>query len=68
MGLIEFFILILIVVALCYLTTIIAAKLAPNHPPVVDWIIWFVGILIIIVALANAMGLVGYDPRIPRIR
>lgn len=67
MGLIEFLILTVVVVALGYLATLAAAKLAPNHPGIVDGIIWFVVVLIILVALANAMNLQHLDPQIPRV-
>ena len=48
--------------------TLAIAALAPSHPGIIDKIIWFVVILVIVVLLANAIGLLGYDPQIPRLR
>lgn len=67
MGVIEFFILCVVLVALGYLTVLAAEKLAPNHPKIIDGIIWFVVVLVILVTLSNAMGLLHYDPQIPRV-
>lgn len=68
MGVIEFFILVFILVGLGFITILGIRKLFPEHPSYIEGIVWFVVILIILVTLASAMGLTGYDPRIPRLR
>ena len=68
MGIVEFFILCVVVVLIGWLAIFTLGKLAPGHPAMVDNIIWFVVVLIILVTLINAMGLVHYDPQIPKIR
>ncbi len=68
MGIVEFFILAVVVVLLGWLAVFALGKLAPGHPAMVDNIIWFVVVIVILVTLLSAMGLTGYDPRIPRVR
>lgn len=68
MGVIEFFIACVVVVLLGWLAVFTIGKLAPGHPAQIDNIIWFVVVIVIVVMLANAMGLLGYDPKIPRLR
>ena len=68
MGVIEFFIFAVVVVILGWLAVFALGKLAPGHPAIIDTIIWCVVVLVIVVMLAQAMGLTGYDPRIPRLR
>ncbi len=68
MGVIEFFVICLVLVVLGYLATRAMAMLAPGHPPIVDAIIWFVVIFVILMLLAQATGILGYDPQIPRVR
>ncbi len=68
MGVIEFFVFAVLVVVLGWLAVFAMGKLAPGHPSQVDTIIWFVVVLVIIVVLVQAMGLLGHDPQIPRIR
>ena len=59
----------LVVIALLgYLAVWVLGKLAPGHPGIIDNIIWFVVVLVILVVLIQAMGLTGYDPKIPRVR
>lgn len=67
MGVIEFFVLCVVVVFLGFLATYAMGALAPAHPLIVDRIVWFVVVLIILVVLVNAMGLMGFDPKIPRL-
>lgn len=67
MGIVEFFVFCVIVVLLGWLAVFALGNLAPGHPSIIDKIIWFVVVLIIIVVLAQAMGLTGHDPRIPRL-
>jgi hypothetical protein len=68
MGVIEFFMFAVIVVLLGWLAVFALGKLAPGHPGIIDNIIWFVVVLVVVVVLAQAMGLTGYDPRIPKVR
>ena len=68
MGIAEFFILAVVVVLLGWLAIFAMGQLAPGHPATIDKIIWFVVIIVILITLLNAMGLLGYDPRIPRLR
>jgi hypothetical protein len=68
MGVIEFFVFAVVVVLLGWIAVFALGKLAPGHPAMVDNIIWFVVILVIVLMLAQAMGLTGYDPKIPRVR
>jgi hypothetical protein len=68
MGLIEFFVFIVIVVVLGWLAVWGLGQLAPGHPAIIDKIIWFVVVLLIVVVLFQAIGLVGHDPQIPRLR
>lgn len=68
MGIIEFFIICIVLVVLGYLTTFAMDSLAPNHPSIVNKIIWFVIIIIILMILFNAMGLNRFDIQIPRVR
>ena len=68
MGIIEFFLFVILVVGLGYLTIYALGKFAPGHPPMIDNIVWIVVILFIIVMFASALGLTGFDPQIPRVR
>ena len=68
MGLIEFFIIVIVCCVLAWVACWALAKLAPTHPPFVDVVIWGVACLIILVTLAKALGLYGIDPQIPRLR
>jgi len=67
-GIVEFFIIAVVVVLLGWLAIYAIGTLAPGHPKMIDNIIWFVVVLVIIVMLLQALGLTGYDPRIPRLR
>jgi hypothetical protein len=66
MGLIEFFILVLVCCGLAWGASFIAGKL--GAPAFVPFVIWGVACLIIIVALVKALGLWGIDPQIPKLR
>jgi hypothetical protein len=68
LGVVEFFIIAVVVVLLGWLAIYAIGTLAPGHPAMIDNIIWFVVVLVIIVMLLQALGLTGYDPRIPRVR
>ena len=68
MGLISFLLLVVVVVVLTWLAVWAIGYFAPGHPAVVDHILWGVAIVIILVYFAQAIGLWGYDPKIPRLR
>jgi hypothetical protein len=67
MSLLALLLYIIIVVVLGYLAIWILGTLAPGHPPIIDAIIWILVVLIVIVVLAQAVGL-GSGPMVPRIR
>jgi hypothetical protein len=68
MGIIEFFIIVFVCCVLAFLINWALAKFAPGTPAIVPMVVWGVAVLIILVTLARAMGLMGIDPQIPRIR
>lgn len=68
MGILEFFLLVLLVVLAGAGTIWVIGYWAPNHPLLIDKIIWFVVIAIIVGTLIVAFGLLGHDPQIPRLR
>lgn len=68
MGVIEFFVFCVVVVVMGWLAVFALGKLAPGHPGMIDNIIWFVVVIVILAMLASAMGLLGHDPQIPRVR
>ncbi len=67
MGIVEFFLLCVIVVLLAALAVWVMGYFAPAHPLLIDRLVWGVAIVIIIFALVQATGLLGHDPRIPHI-
>ena len=68
MGVIELFVYIAVVVMIGWVCVWGLGQLAPGHPGIIDNIIWFLVVLMIIFAVADATGLVGRDPQIPRLR
>lgn len=68
MGVVEFFVLVVVVVLLAALAVWAIGYFAPSHPPIMDKVIWGVAVLIVLFALVNATGLLGHDPRIPSLR
>ena len=68
MGILEFFLICLIVVVLAAFTVWAIGSFAPGTPAIVVKLIWAVAVLIIIVTLLNATGILGHDPQIPRLR
>lgn len=68
MGVIEFFVFVVVVAALGSLTVFLLGKVAPGHPPHLDTIVWIVVVLIILIVLVRALGLASYDPQIPHLR
>jgi hypothetical protein len=67
MGILEFFVLAVVVGVLAWLAVWVLGKLAPGHPKLLDNLIWFVACLVLILTLLQALGLLGHDPQIPRI-
>ncbi len=68
MGLFEFLIISVLVVFVCWLAVYAAGYLAPGHPAIVDKLFWGLGIVIILVMFIQAIGLMGHDVQIPRLR
>lgn len=68
MGIVEFFILVIVTVFAGAGTVWIIGYFAPTHPLLIDRIVWGVVIIIIVAALVIATGLLGHDPQIPRLR
>jgi uncharacterized membrane protein YoaK (UPF0700 family) len=66
MGIVEFFLLVIVCVVLAWFAVLIAKKF--EAPVLVQQVIWGVAILVILVTLATALGLTHYDPQIPRLR
>lgn len=68
MGIVEFFIFTFVVFACAGITTWALDYFFPSHPAIANHIIWGVSIVAVIVMLSQAIGLLKYDPLIPRIR
>ena len=68
MGLIEFLVFAVVVAIVGWVAVFVLGKLAPGHPGIIDNIIWVVVVLVILLTLVRAMGLMAYDPQIPRVR
>ena len=68
MGVIEFFVLCVVVVLMAALAIWVIGYFAPVHPALIDKLIWGVAVVVILVALVQAVGLLKYDPQIPRVR
>lgn len=67
MGLIEFILLCILVVAIAWIGCYALDNLLPGHPPIVNTIIWVVAIIIILTSLLRATGLIQHDPQIPHL-
>lgn len=68
MGFGAFLILCLIVCGLAWCATALIQYFYSGCPAIVPKIIWGVAILIILYTLVTAMGLLGHDVPIPRVR
>lgn len=68
MGIVEFMVFVVVVVFIGWLAVWLLGRLAPGHPAIVDNVVWIIVVFIIVMTLANAVGLLGHDPMIPRIR
>ena len=68
MGIVELFIYIVIVVLIGYGAVWVLGKLAPGHPAIVDNIIWVVVVICVVIIMLQALGLTGFDPKVPHVR
>jgi hypothetical protein len=68
MGIIEFIVLVVVLVLVAYLAIWVMGQLAPGHPVIVDKVIWVLVVVILALMLLRAIGLMGLDPQIPRVR
>lgn len=68
MGIVEFFLFTFAVLVLAGLTTWALDYFVPAHPAIANHLICGVAIVVVIAMLAQAVGLLRYDPIIPRIR
>ena len=68
MGLIEFFVVVIVCCFLAWAACWLVARFAFGAPAFVPMVIWAVACLIIIVTLIKALGLWGIDPQIPRLK
>lgn len=68
MGLMQFLILVVIVVLVCAAALWVIGQLAPSHPAIIDRAVWVLAVVILAVVLLQALGLVGHDVPIPRVR
>lgn len=68
MGLLEFFILMVVVIVLAACAAWVIDYFAPSRPDIAVHLVWGVAILVILATLAQATGLLHYDPIIPRLR
>jgi hypothetical protein len=69
MGLIEFFVLVIVCCFLAWLTCWILAlpRFQPHVPAIIPTVVWGVAVLIILVTLIKALGLWGINPQIPKL-
>jgi hypothetical protein len=49
------------------LATWVLARLTPNHPPLIDNIIWVIVVIVIVVLVLSAFGILGSGPMVPRL-
>ena len=68
MGLFYFLGLVVLVVLVCAAALWVIGQLAPNHPPIIDRGVWVLCVIILVLILAQAMGLLSHDVPIPRVR
>lgn len=67
MGLFQFLGIVLLIMLACGLATWIIGKLVPDHPKIVDSIVWVLGVVIIVAILIQALGL-AHDVALPKLR
>lgn len=68
MGFGAFLVFAFIVLAIAWLAVWCIGQFLPGSPALIVTLIWGIAVLIILVTLAQAMGLMGHDVMIPRLR
>ncbi len=68
MGLFYFLGLVVLVVLACALALWVIKQLAPEHPAIIDNGVWVLAVIILLLILAQAMGLFTHDIAIPHVR
>ena len=68
MGLIAFLVLVLVVAVIGAVAVMLLRLIAPSAPALFERIIWLVCMLVVVLVLAQALGLWGHDIQIPRVR
>lgn len=68
MGIVELLLYIIVVVLIGWAAIWLLGMLAPGHPAIIDNIIWVVVVICVALIFAEALGLTGLDPRVPRLR
>ena len=66
MGIVELFLYIAVIVLGGGAAIWIMGKLVPNHPPIVDSIIWVLVVIFVALLVIQALGL--HDFQVPRLR
>ncbi len=66
MGLVQLLIYCVIVVLLIGAAIWVIGYLAPDHPPLIDRVLWVLGVVIVLLIVWQALG--GHDIAIPRVR
>ena len=67
MDFLQFILLCIITVAIAWTGVLLLGYFVPEHPPIIDKIIWVVCIVIILWTLINATGVSRYAPKIPHV-
>lgn len=67
MGLFYFLGLVIVVVLACAAALWVIDYLAPSHPAIIDKGVWVLAVVILLLILAQAMGLFAHDVPIPRV-
>jgi hypothetical protein len=65
MGFLQFGVICVCVLVIAYIIIWLLGMLAPGHPGIIDNLVWVIAVIIILVALAGAVGL--SDVAIPRL-
>jgi len=68
MGFIEFIVICIVVIALAWCGTWALDYFFAGHPAIVNKLIWGIAVVIILVILAQAIGLMSHDPKIPSLK
>lgn len=68
MALISLFLYIVVVAVIGAAAVWLLGQLAPGHPAILDTLVWVVVVILIVLVLAQAFGVAGINPQIPRLR